>query len=197
VFLPPKVQEERGIFPAGIIVCPVDRERKRKAKDRAESTVYHQTSAEEPMPKSTWSASKTAQVTFAVVAGASLLVGAIWLLQSATGNFDKFGGFFGGVLGPILSGLAFVALVYTIKLQTEQISIARDELAEAKVERQQAQEQAKIATFFEMVQLHHLIVSGIKIGAEEGRAALSYMATSELTADYAFSAGQEGARSEC
>lgn len=118
-------------------------------------------------------------------------------VSPVSSEWNNFGTFFGGLLGPILSMLAFFALVYTIFLQEQQLSLARATLKAADedkeltrkqldtaigtqgqtviaLERQleTSREQAAVATFFEMVRLHHEIVSGITYGEAKGRDAL-------------------------
>ena len=98
-------------------------------------------------------------------------------------EWNNFGTFFGGLLGPILSMLAFFALVYTIFLQEQQLSIARSTLKaadedkeltrkqlDAAVETQTrtadalalqnrlASDQSTRSAFFEMISLHNQIV---------------------------------------
>jgi hypothetical protein len=104
-------------------------------------------------------------------------------VASSSSEWNNFGTFFGGLLGPILSMLAFFALVYTIFLQEQQLSLARATLKaadedkeltrrqlEAAVDTQKqtaqalaqqnklASDQATRAAFFEMISLHNQIV---------------------------------------
>ncbi|MCK9684994.1 putative phage abortive infection protein [Scleromatobacter humisilvae] len=104
-------------------------------------------------------------------------------VSASSSEWNNFGTFFGGLLGPILSMLAFFALVYTIFLQEQQLSLARATLKaadddkeltrkqlEAAVETQKrtaealalqnklGSDQATRAAFFEMISLHNQIV---------------------------------------
>lgn len=53
-------------------------------------------------------------------------------------SFAFFGDFIGGTLNPILAFLAFLALLYTIKIQSDELSATREELAKS-AEAQQEQ----------------------------------------------------------
>lgn len=48
--------------------------------------------------------------------------------------WGQFGDFIGGTLNPILAFLSFMALLYTIKIQTEELGLSRKELKETKEE---------------------------------------------------------------
>lgn len=48
--------------------------------------------------------------------------------------WGQFGDFIGGTLNPILAFLSFIALLYTIKIQTEELGLSRKELEETKEE---------------------------------------------------------------
>lgn len=45
-----------------------------------------------------------------------------------TEKFGQFGDFVGGTLNPILAFLSFMALLYTIKIQTDELKLSREEL---------------------------------------------------------------------
>lgn len=47
---------------------------------------------------------------------------------SDTEKFGQFGDFIGGTLNPILAFLSFMALLYTIKIQTDELKLSREEL---------------------------------------------------------------------
>lgn len=49
-------------------------------------------------------------------------------------HWGQFGDFIGGTLNPILAFLSFMALLYTIKIQTEELGLSRKELKETKEE---------------------------------------------------------------
>ncbi|VAX21003.1 hypothetical protein MNBD_NITROSPINAE02-471 [hydrothermal vent metagenome] len=77
------------------------------------------------------------------------------------------GDFFGGVLNPIFSFLAFIALLITIILQNQELSLSRDELtksAEALIDQSKAANLQNFEnTFFQMVHLHNDIVNSMSI----------------------------------
>ncbi len=107
-------------------------------------------------------------------------------LSHTSGEWNNFGTFFGGLLGPILSMLAFFALVYTIFLQEQQLSLARATLKAADEDKELTRKQLDAAVdtqhrtaealalqnklagdhavktmFFELVTLHNQIVRDI------------------------------------
>lgn len=49
-------------------------------------------------------------------------------------HFGQFGDFIGGTLNPILAFLSFMALLYTIKIQTDELKLSREELEETRKE---------------------------------------------------------------
>lgn len=61
--------------------------------------------------------------------------------------WEQFGDFIGGTLNPILAFLSFMALLYTIKIQTDELKLSREELEstreELKASRIAQQEQSK------------------------------------------------------
>ncbi len=93
-------------------------------------------------------------------------------VSTSSSEWNNFGTFFGGLLGPILSMLAFFALVYTIFLQEQQLSLARQAKDAADkalvVQSNAAREEAARSTFFEMIKLHHEIVNGMS-GDDAGK----------------------------
>ena len=46
-----------------------------------------------------------------------------------TGTWGTFGDFFGGMLNPVLGFASFIALLYTIRLQSQELAMTREELA--------------------------------------------------------------------
>lgn len=97
-------------------------------------------------------------------------------LSHAAGEWNNFGTFVGGVLGPILSTLAFLALIYTVFLQEQQLSLARLMLqrSEAAIAEQSrlSREQTATAAFFELLQLHAGIKKPLLDGDNLGRSDL-------------------------
>lgn len=112
-------------------------------------------------------------------------------------EWNNFGTFVGGVLGPVLSMLAFFALIYTIFLQEQQLSLARATLKaadedkeltrkqlEAAIETQRQtsdaltqQNRATSATsshaiFLETLKLHHSIIESLTYKNWTGRAVI-------------------------
>lgn len=49
-------------------------------------------------------------------------------IDSNVEHFGQFGDFIGGTLNPILAFLSFMALLYTIKIQTDELKLSREEL---------------------------------------------------------------------
>ncbi|MCQ9325659.1 putative phage abortive infection protein [Neisseria dentiae] len=85
-------------------------------------------------------------------------------LSESPEQWGQFGDYIGGVLNPIFGFATFIALLYTIKLQTEELKATREELARsAKAQENSEQalaEQSKIfqiqqfeSTFFSMLDL--------------------------------------------
>lgn len=49
-------------------------------------------------------------------------------INASPDHFGQFGDFIGGTLNPILAFLSFMALLYTIKIQTDELKLSREEL---------------------------------------------------------------------
>ena len=49
-------------------------------------------------------------------------------IDASPDHFGQFGDFIGGTLNPILAFLSFMALLYTIKIQTDELKLSREEL---------------------------------------------------------------------
>jgi hypothetical protein len=60
-------------------------------------------------------------------------------LTREQGVWGQLGDFIGGVTNPILSFLALIALLMTVKLQADQLNAAREELAEARAGQERAE----------------------------------------------------------
>ncbi len=157
-------------------------------------------------PETPWSAK-----VFTIVAGIALgFVIAVPLfyrwnfgggVSADSAQWNNFGTFVGGVLGPVLSVLAFFALVYTIFLQEQQLSLARATLKAADQDKELTRKQLEAAIetqtktaealalqnatsqnqviqskFFEMLRLHHEIATKLRfrsgMAAFDGREAL-------------------------
>lgn len=85
-------------------------------------------------------------------------------LSESPEQWGQFGDYIGGVLNPIFGFATFIALLYTIKLQTEELKATREELARSAKAQENSEralaEQSKIfqiqqfeATFFAMLDL--------------------------------------------
>lgn len=100
-------------------------------------------------------------------------------------HFAQFGDFIGGILNPIFAFLAFIALLYTIKLQSkalklskDELSATREELKESRIAQQEQSDSLKLQnkstnqqifenTFFQLLEQHNqyldLMISDNKI----------------------------------
>lgn len=90
-----------------------------------------------------------------------------------TEHFGQFGDFIGGTLNPILAFLSFIALLYTIKIQTDELKLSREELEatrnelkESRIAQQEQSESLKLQnkatklqmfenTFFQLLKQHN------------------------------------------
>lgn len=61
-----------------------------------------------------------------------------------TEQFARFGDFIGGTLNPILAFLALIALLYTIKIQSDELTETREELKESRIAQQEQSESLKL-----------------------------------------------------
>ncbi|MDC7250317.1 MAG: putative phage abortive infection protein [Sphaerochaetaceae bacterium] len=98
-------------------------------------------------------------------------------ISKSSADWGTFGDFMGGTLNPMLAFLSFIALLYTIKLQSKELSLSRKELAETRKATQDSADALKAQsesiklqnfenTFFNMLDLHNKIVDSLTI--EEG-----------------------------
>lgn len=55
-------------------------------------------------------------------------------IEPDVGHFAQFGDFIGGILNPIFAFLAFIALLYTIKLQSKALKLSKEELSATRKE---------------------------------------------------------------
>lgn len=111
---------------------------------------------------------KTAVTALAIAIALSVVVFVgigIWLVEIFKG-LHEWGDFFGGTLGPILSSVTILALLYTIVLQREANDLQRKELALSRNEAKRAanalenqiqtlERQNFEATFFKMLEMHN------------------------------------------
>lgn len=105
--------------------------------------------------------------------------------------WGQFGDFIGGTLNPILAFLSFMALLYTIKIQTEELGLSRKELKETKEElkesriaQQEQSESLKLQnqatklqmfenTFFKLVELFIKTKESLSFGNSSSYAAFN------------------------
>lgn len=66
------------------------------------------------------------------------------VITKDTQSFAFFGDFIGGTLNPILAFLAFLALLYTIKIQSDELSATREELKESRIAQQEQSDSLKL-----------------------------------------------------
>lgn len=114
--------------------------------------------------------------TFAALVGFVLAVAAMYWWRLNSSRLDpaergQFGDMFGG-LNALFTALAFAALIYTVLLQRDELSLQRRELAG---QRKQLREQNRTFrlqsfenTFFQLLALHHQIVGAITIDGSAG-----------------------------
>ncbi len=95
-----------------------------------------------------------------IASGAVLLVLAVDLVFGLRedSNLGPFGDFFGGMLNPIFTFLTFFGLIITIVIQRMELRLAREEYSKTAVA---LNTQAVENTFFNALDLHHEIVSGL------------------------------------
>jgi len=95
-------------------------------------------------------------------------------------DWGTFGDYVGGLLNPILSFFALLALLITIvfqsrelKLSREELELTREELKRSSDALEKQSETLKIQnfenTFFHMIDLHHNIVNGIDLISADGK----------------------------
>lgn len=146
-------------------------------------------------------APRVAWTLFAIIAGLAAFGWMDWTSLNRE-SAGQFGDFFGGSLNPFLAFLSFIALLYTIILQTdelatsrEELELTRDELAAStdalKTQASYIERQNFESTFFQLVRLHHDIISAMQWGNEAGRAAMKTI-TKDIV-DRIRNAGQESA----
>ncbi|WP_419770937.1 MAG: putative phage abortive infection protein [Candidatus Marinarcus sp.] len=81
-------------------------------------------------------------------------------------HFGQFGDFIGGTLNPILAFLSFMALLYTIKIQMDELKFTRDELKESRIAQQEQSQSLRLQnqatkiqmfenTFFQLLRQHN------------------------------------------
>ncbi|WP_297576235.1 putative phage abortive infection protein [uncultured Deefgea sp.] len=87
--------------------------------------------------------------------------------------WGQLGDFFGGILNPLLSFTALMAILYSIKIQRAELKLARDEVATTnKIQRNQAktfERQLFDTTFFGLLEAHRNILNEIFYNGQKGR----------------------------
>lgn len=78
-------------------------------------------------------------------------------------DWGTFGDFMGGTLNPLFALLSLFAIIYTIRIQTEELELTRDEMKKSNQSQEQQsqslQRQTFENTFFKMIDLHNQIVN--------------------------------------
>ncbi|MBU3938167.1 putative phage abortive infection protein [bacterium] len=93
-------------------------------------------------------------------------------LSPNQGVWGTFGDFVGGTLNPIFAMMSFIALLSTIKLQSEELALTREELEKSskalmeqsdsfKIQNDSIKQQNFENTFFKMIDLHNQIVNNL------------------------------------
>lgn len=67
---------------------------------------------------------------------------------SGIGAWGPVGDFFGGMLNPVLAFASFIALLYTIRIQSEELRLTRDELSKSVMAQQQLVDSQNAQTSF-------------------------------------------------
>lgn len=92
------------------------------------------------------------------------------------GDVGKFGDMFGAV-NALFSGLAFIGIIITILMQSQELELQRQELKgtrqEFKIQNETMTKQRFENTFFQMLSLHHEIVDKLKKGNSVNREVLT------------------------
>lgn len=83
--------------------------------------------------------------------------------SSDNADWGTFGDFMGGTLNPLFALLSLYAIIYTIRIQTEELELTRDEMRKSNLSQeeqsQSLQRQTFENTFFKMIDLHNQIVN--------------------------------------
>lgn len=105
-----------------------------------------------------------------------LILNTVFYVEEKSAPFgDAF-----GVVNALFSGLAFVGLIYAILLQSEELSLQRQELKETRGEFEKQNETMKKQrfdnTFFNMLNLHNEVVGSLSHGdSHKGRKVFSFI----------------------
>lgn len=81
----------------------------------------------------------------------------------------NWGDFAGGSLGPVLTFFGFLGLLYTIKIQSDELSLTREELSRSasalETQSKELKKQSFENTFFKMLEFHASIVNNFHVTA--------------------------------
>jgi hypothetical protein len=87
-------------------------------------------------------------------------------------TWGTFGDYIGGLLNPVFSFLAFIALLFTIVLQRRELALSTKELKTSAKALKEQSESLKLQnfenTFFQMLKLHNEIIQGMEISHPPG-----------------------------
>lgn len=85
------------------------------------------------------------------------------VLSEDNAKWGTFGDFMGGTLNPLFALLSLFAIIYTIRIQTEELELTREEMKKSNLSQeeqsQSLQRQTFENTFFKMIDLHNQIVN--------------------------------------
>lgn len=109
-----------------------------------------------------------------------------FILEQPFSGLGEFGDFVGGFANPMLALLGYLALLYTILLQRDELSLSREELKMTRQELERSASALEAQTkhfdqqnlsqaFFDLFQMYNSVVASIVSGAENksgGKAAL-------------------------
>jgi len=119
-------------------------------------------------------------------------------ITADTEDFGQFGDFIGGTLNPILAFLSFMALLYTIKIQTDELKLSREELEatrselkESRIAQQEQSESLKLQneatklqmfenTFFQLLEEHNQLLNIILENNNKSFVRFSYIISDDI-----------------
>lgn len=115
---------------------------------------------------------------FAVVLTIGFIAAAF--IPDAFASFGEFGDFVGGLANPLLAFMGYLALLYTIKVQTDELALSREELTltREELERSASALEEQVATserqrlsqsFFDLFEMYKSVVNEVAYGNGETR----------------------------
>ena len=130
-----------------VVVCFFVRNRIAKGKEGAVAFYYSQEIEEtgRPMTKISKNVEQKVREHYFFIDMKYLLIGAVSVIvvtftsffafrfpiSSSPAEWGQMGDFFGGMLNPILAFASFIALLYTIRIQSEELKLTREEFAKS------------------------------------------------------------------